>query len=529
MKTVYYNGVVYTGEMPLQRAFCVEDGLITFVGNDDNMPEGDQYVDLKGKFVCSGFNDSHMHLLNFGQALSVAPLHQHTSSLEDLISCMKKMQPGRGGWILGRGWNQDLFKDEKRMPNRYDLDCISNKYPVCAVRACGHALVVNSKALEMLGITSDTKSPDGGEICMDDGEPNGIFFDNAMDLVLLRIPAPEKAEVKQMIRKASKALNAYGITSCHSDDYCVFHNMPWQTVNEAFQELEQAGELSVRVYEQANFTKLESLQGFLDAGCMTGVGNRMFRVGPLKLLGDGALGARTAYLSKPYEDAPETQGLSVFTKEEFDSLIGCANSHGMQVAVHAIGDGCLDLVLDCIEKSLMDFPRADHRHGIVHCQITRPDQLEKMEQMGLHIYAQSIFLDYDIHMVETRVGKHLASSSYSWKWLMDHGCTVSNGSDCPVELPNVMAGIQCAVTRCDLKGIGPYLPDQAFTVQQALDSFTKAGAWASYEEDIKGCLKPGMVADFVILEESPFETNPCRLKDIRIVQTVLAGKPVYSA
>lgn len=529
MKTVYYNGVVYTGEMPLQQAFCVEDGLITFVGNDDNMPEGDQYVDLKGKFVCSGFNDSHMHLLNFGQALSVAPLHQHTSSLEDLISCMKKMQPGRGGWILGRGWNQDLFKDEKRMPNRYDLDCVSNKCPVCAVRACGHALVVNSKALEMLGITSDTKSPDGGEICMDDGEPNGIFFDNAMDLVLLRIPAPEKAEVKQMIRKASKSLNAYGITSCHSDDYCVFHNMPWQTVNEAFQELEQAGELSVRVYEQANFTKLESLQGFLDTGCMTGVGNRMFRVGPLKLLGDGALGARTAYLSKPYEDAPETQGLSVFTKEEFDSLIGCANSHGMQVAVHAIGDGCLDLVLDCIEKSLMDFPRADHRHGIVHCQITRPDQLEKMEQMGLHIYAQSIFLDYDIHMVETRVGKHLASSSYSWKWLMDHGCTVSNGSDCPVELPNVMAGIQCAVTRCDLKGIGPYLPDQAFTVQQALDSFTKAGAWASYEEDIKGCLKPGMVADFVILEESPFETNPCRLKDIRIVQTVLAGKPVYSA
>jgi predicted amidohydrolase YtcJ len=209
-------------------------------------------------------------------------------------------------------------------------------------------------------------------------------------------------------------------------------------------------------------------------------------------------------------------------------MIGYAHAHMMQVAVHCIGDACLDMVLHSIEKALGDAPRADHRHGIVHCQITRTDQLEKIAELGLHIYAQSIFLDYDLHIVEDRVGKELAQSSYSWKTLMDKGVTVSNGSDCPVELPNVMGGIQCAVTRRDLNGFGPYLESEAFTVQQALDSFTKTGAYASFEETVKGQIAPGMLADFVVLGENPFEVQPAKIKDIPIVSTYLGGKQVFS-
>lgn len=527
MRTVYFNGLVYTGQLPLQQAFAVEDGRFTFAGSDRDAPEGDVCVDLEGKFVCAGFNDSHMHLLNYGQALMMAPLHLHTTSMGDLISCLSETAPGRGGWILGRGWNQDYFVDGNRMPNRWDLDRVSLTHPVCAVRACGHALSVNSKALELLGITAETEQPEGGEIVRDGGEPNGIFFDNAMDLVLPKIPAPGKEEVKQMIRMACHGLNAYGITSCQSDDYCVFHNLPWQVVNEAFRELEEAGELTVRVYEQANFTTLPALTEFVESGHKTGTGSDYFRIGPLKMLGDGALGARTAYLSRPYADAPETRGLSVFSRETFEELIGYANRQGMQTAIHCIGDACLDLVLGSTEKALEECPRKDHRHGIVHCQITRPDQLEKIAGMQLHVYAQSIFLDYDIHMVEDRVGKELAASSYSWKWLKDHGATVSNGSDCPVELPDVLAGIQCAVTRRDLKGWGPYLPEEAFSVQEALDSFTKIGAYASFEEQSKGQVLPGMKADFVILGENPFAVSSDRLKDIPVLQTVLAGKTVF--
>ena len=530
MKTVFYGGKVYTGQLPLQEAFAIEDGRFLFTGsNAEAMAlEADQRVNLQGAFVCPGFNDSHMHLLNFGQALTAAPLHLHTASLEGMLACLKAAIPGRGGWILGRGWNQDTFCDEHRMPNRYDLDKVSLVHPVCAVRACGHALAVNSKALELLGITADTPQVDGGLIHLENGQPNGLFFDNAMDLVLSRIPVPGKEDIKQMILAACKALNVYGITSCHSDDYCVFQQLSWQMVNEAFRELEDSGELSVRVYEQANFTNIDALTGFVQAGNRTGTGSAMFRIGPLKLLGDGALGARTAYLSRPYGDDTSTSGLSVFTAEEFDRLIGYAHSHGMQVAVHCIGDACLDLVLSSLRKAMDAQPRANHRHGIVHCQITRQEQLDTIASMELHVYAQSIFLDYDIHIVHARAGDELAESSYRWKTLLKKGATLSNGSDCPVELPDVMAGIQCAVTRRDLKGFGPYHEDEAFTVQEALDSFTQSGAFASFEEWEKGRIQPGMLADFVVLGRDPFTVSPGSLKDIPVLQTWLGGKQVYS-
>ena len=245
------------------------------------------------------------------------------------------------------------------------------------------------------------------------------------------------------------------------------------------------------------------------------------------MLGDGALGASTAYLTEPYQDAPETRGLSVFTPQVFDEMIGHAHEQGMQVAVHCIGDACLDLVLDAIEKAQAAHPRPDARHGIVHCQITRPEQLRRIAENRLHVYAQSIFLDYDIHIVQDRAGKDLAQSSYSWKTLRNLGATVSNGSDCPVESPEVLAGIQCAVTRRDLKGCGPYLPEEAFSVKEALDSFTQGGAYAGFEETVKGRIESGHLADFTVLGADPFRTDPGALKDIPVLQTWLGGRRVW--
>jgi len=530
MKTIYYNAAVYTGTLPLQEAFGVENGLFYFTGTNEDaqMQSADSFVDLKGAFVCAGFNDSHMHLLNYGQSLTIAPLHKHTGSLDEMVQCLKNTVPGRGGWILGRGWNQDYFTEENRMPNRWDLDRVSLTNPVCAIRACGHALVINSKALELLGITGKTPQPEGGQVILENGIPNGIFFDNAMDLVYDAFPAPSGEDLKAMIKAGCAAVNAYGITSVQSDDYCVFRNVSWREINDAFRELEAAGELTVRVYEQANFTDAAALAEFAESGNITGSGTDLFRIGPLKMLGDGALGARTAYLTKAYADAPDTKGLSVFSQQEFDDLIGYANAHGMQCAIHCIGDACLDMVLLSLEKALADHPRKNHRHGIVHCQITRPDQLRKIAEMGLHVYAQSIFLDYDIHMVRERVGETLAKTSYRWKTLKSLGATVSNGSDCPVELPDVLAGIQCAATRSDLNGSVPaYLPDEAFTIQEALDSYTSAGAWSSFEEDRKGTIQPGMLADFVILERNPFAVEASNIRNISVLETYVGGHLVY--
>ena len=280
--------------------------------------------------------------------------------------------------------------------------------------------------------------------------------------------------------------------------------------------------------EQSNFVDLPSLKEFVESGHVTGTGTNYFKIGPLKMLGDGALGARTAFLSRPYADDPSTCGIPVFSQETLDEMIGYANAHGMQVAVHTIGDACLDRVLKAYEKALAEHPRDDHRHGIVHCQITREDQLEKIAAYQLHVYAQSIFLDYDNHIIEQRVGKELAATSYSWKTLMEKGVSVSNGTDCPVELPDALASMQCAVTRTTLHDhVGPYLPAQSFTVQEALDSYTVRSAEASFEEKIKGRIVPGMLADFVILGENPFAIENEKIKDIPVVATFVGGCKVF--
>lgn len=536
MESLYFNAQVYTGQMDLRQAFLVKDGIFTATGSNDEMAAlaGPDTVrtDLKGHFVCPGFNDSHMHLISLGQSLSAARLSQHTDSLAGLIGYLRQYateHPPRGNsWLLGRGWNQDFFTDAKRMPDREDLDAISEEYPIMITRSCGHCCVVNSRVLEIAGITSETESPDGGAIGMKDGEPDGRLYDNAIDLLNPFIPNPDREELKDMIRLACRELNSYGVTSVQTDDYSLYREIPYTTVNDIYRELAESGELTVRVCEQANFTTLPELECFIGTGNTTGKGNALFRIGPLKMVGDGSLGSRTAHLSVPYADSPDTYGFSLFGSEEMNGMIRYANAHGMQVAVHAIGDACLDMVLDAIESALKDHPRPDHRHGIVHCQITRPDQLERISRLKLHVYAQTVFLDYDNHIVKARVGAERAGSSYRWKTLMESGNSVSNGSDCPVEPPDVMRGIQCAVTRSSLDGTGPYLPEEAFSIREALDSYTIRGAEASFEEHEKGMISPGYRADFTVLDQNPFETEPEMIHTIAVYACYLENRCVYS-
>ena len=528
MKTLYYNGNIYTGEA-FTEAFIVEDGRFVKTGNSEDLLKDtyDEKTDLGKRFVCASFNDSHMHLLGLGYSLNVARLDLHTSSLEDMCKYLKDFIAERdikeGQWIRGRGWNQDYFTDVKRMPSRKDLDLISKDIPMYLGRTCGHCALLNSKAMELCHVDENTVSPDGGAIDYE----NGLFFDNAIDMVSRYVPAPDKEEIKDMIRSACKCLNSYGITSSQTDDYSSFRQVPYEVIHEAYREMADSGELTVRVFEQSNFTKTEELNNFIADGNITGKGDLMFKIGPLKLLGDGSLGSRSAALRDGYADDPDNYGLLLFSDEQMEALVSIANKHDMPVAVHAIGDRCLDQVLNVIEKALKEHPRKDHRHGIVHCQISRADQLQKIIDLDLHVYAQSVFLDYDNHIVEARVGRDLAATSYNWKTLLSKSVIISNGSDSPVELPNALKGIECAVTRTSLDGTGPYLPDQAFTVKEAIDSFTINSATASFEENFKGLIKEGYLADFVILEEDPFKVDKRHIHDIKIAATYLGGNCVY--
>jgi predicted amidohydrolase YtcJ len=533
MKTVYTNGRVYTGELPLKEAFIVEDGEFIFSGSSRDalsVSGASETVDLCGRFVMAGFNDSHMHLVHFGLSLRSAQLASHTGSIEEVISALKayiaKNNIPKGNWVIGRGWNHDYFRGQKRFPNRYDLDEVTKEHPICISRACGHVCAVNSKALEIIGRIPDSIA--GGAADRDEnGEPLGIFRENAMGLVFGKIPPPTREEIKDAILAASAVLNSYGITSCQSDDLGSADS-PYDVI-EAYRELEREGRLTVRVYEQSNLGSLDELKEFIRRGYNTGKGSDLFKIGPLKLFSDGSLGARTAYLSEPYCDDPSTRGILACRKEDMEDIISYANGCGMQVAVHAIGDGAMDVAICAIEKALNEHPRSDHRHGIVHCQITTPRLIEKFRELSLHAYFQSIFLDYDIRIVEDRVGPARAGSAYNFKTLFESGISASNGSDCPVELTDVLAGVQCAVTRQTLAGdTAPYLPAEALSVKEALDSYTVYGAHASFEENFKGRIAPGMTADFVILERDPFCEPPHTLKDIPVLSAYLGGELIFS-
>ena len=210
---------------------------------------------------------------------------------------------------------------------------------------------------------------------------------------------PTKDEIKQMLLSAMKELNQYGVTSCHSDDYQTFNNVTYQEIHEVIQELINENKLTVRIYEQANFPTVSDYQVFVNQGFKTNVGNEFFKIGPMKIVADGSLGTRTAYMSDPYHDDPTTKGMLCYKENEIREMMQFANKNDLQLAIHAIGDACLDILLDEYDSFIKE---NKNRHGIVHCQITRADQLKKIKELNLHIYAQTIFLDYDINIVEAR-------------------------------------------------------------------------------------------------------------------------------
>lgn len=541
---IFTNGLVYTQD-GMKEAFVVDRDRFVYVGSNEEAAKYEgEVTDLQGQFVCAGFNDSHMHLLHFGECQVVADLSTQTGSMEQVQDGLKQfaaeheLKPGQ--WMVAMGVNQDYFRGEKRFPDRHDLDLVSEEIPIMLNRTCGHICAVNSKALELMGLetvnpdgsrtVSEIPEVDGGEIQVDaNGVPTGWFFENAIECVNACLPTYTIEDVKHMLVEAAHWVNRQGITSVQTDDFITLPSVNWRTVIQAYRELIRDGLLTVRVNEQSQLQEPEQLQEFLDEGYTTGVGDTMFKIGPLKIIGDGSLGARTAYMRETYADQPEEKGMLVASSEKLKKLVMLAHTHNMQVAVHAIGDGCVDGVLDAYEEAIQAFPRSDHRHGIVHCQLMRPEHYERFKELGVHGYIQSIFLDYDIRIVRERAGETLAASSYGGSCYPEMGISMSNGSDAPVELPVPLRGIQCAVTRQDLAGtFAPYRPDQAMTVKQALDSFTTGGAYASFEEDIKGDIRTGMLADFIVLAQNPFCVPTHELAKIPVQETWLGGERIFS-
>ncbi len=540
MDKILINGIIETMDNKYSKvqAIAIKNGKIEAVGDNEEIlklkDRDAEIIDLKGRMVLPGFNDSHMHLLNYGITLMKADL-VGSKSIDEIIERVKSFAERKtlksGDWILGRGWNHDYF-DKKRFPTRYDLDRISTTYPICITRACGHVSIVNSKALEIAGITKDTPLVEGGHFDRDEyGEPLGIFRENALSLIYDILPKPDINQLKSMILEASKRALSEGITSIQTDDLEAITDYDFENVIKAYRELESEGKLLVRINQQCLLPSIKKLNRFLNIGYRTGQGSDLFKIGPLKLLVDGSLGARTALMCNPYADDPSTSGIKVYTQEELDNLVITAHNAGMQVAIHCIGDKAMYMAFESFEKAQKQNPRDDARHSIVHCQITDETLLDKFKELKVIAHIQPIFLDYDLHIVEDRIGKERAKTTYSWKSMLDKGVHIACGSDCPVEYFRVLNGIYCAVTRKDLKGYPEtgWLKEQRLTVHEAIQGFTLGGAYTSFEENIKGSITPGKLADLVILSDNIYEISNDKIKDVKVEMTFLGGEVVYKA
>ncbi|SHK30695.1 amidohydrolase [Paramaledivibacter caminithermalis] len=530
MKTLLINGKIASlnSKNAFYEAIGVNGNKIDFLGSNADakkiISHYDEVISLEGKLVLPGFNDSHMHLLNYGYTLKKMDLTK-IYSIENMIEEAKKFIKAHSitneKWLLGRGWNQDKLL-ENRFPKRADLDKISKDIPILFTRTCGHISVCNTAALNMVGING-----------LDKNDPNinieeGIFQEDALNILYKAVPSPSVEDIKEMILTTCDHLIKNGITSVQTDDLYSMPDQDYKKVIAAYKELNEEKKLPVRIYEQCLFFDKPSFEEFVKLGYKTGMGDEFFKIGPLKLLLDGSLGARTALLREDYSDCPGNIGIACFKQEELNELFDYSQKHGFQVAAHAIGDKAMDMFITSIKESSSYDKNKDNRHGIVHAQITNSEIIHSMKDLSLIAYVQPIFLDYDLHIVRDRVGKR-ANESYAFKTMYDLGIKVCGGSDAPVTHFNPFENIYSAVVRKDLNNMPstPYLPEERLSVTEALKIFTINGAYSSFEENIKGSLEIGKLADLVVLSEDLFAIPKEEIKNVYIEMTMIDGKIVY--
>lgn len=519
-------------------AVLMEDGRIAAVGKNDEIlkmaGEGDTVIDAEGKLVLPGFYDSHMHLLSYGYSLTMAYLDD-CKSIEDVIDTMKKYieenNIPKGSWVEGRGWNETGYP-EGRMPNRHDLDRISTEHMISIGRSCSFICITNTKALEELGFMEKLPEVSLGMVETDEnGVPNGIFRGEAKEAVYSRLPKLGVEKIKKSILAACEKYRDAGITSAETDDFELTRAGDFNDILQAYKELDEAGELPIRINLMLYLPEDEQQQEFYKYGYKTGDGSDFFRIGKFKLLTDGSLGVREAALLEPYSDDPSTYGGPLVTQEAICRKVRDAYEHGLITVCDGMGDFGIYLALKAYEPIVKEHPEEDLRFGIDHCQITTEGLIEEYARLHVVAGCELVFVKSDIEIAEDRVGKHRASLSYNWKRFYDNGCAVAAGSDSPVEDYNPILGIEGAVNRRDWDNQPPegWFSDQCLTVEQAVRAFTVGSAYANYEENEKGTIEPGKFADLVVLSEDLFTMDKNRLAEAVVEKTIIGGKLVYSA
>ena len=465
-----------------------------------------------------------MHVSNLGE--NHLKLDCYFKSKEDILEMVrqaaKEAEPGE--WIQGSGWLDTLW-DEPGFPSKEELDAVAPNNPVYLLRADNHMGWFNSMALEMAGITKDTPEPQGGQILKtDNGELLGCLTDNAASMVIKVIPTWSAEAQKNAVLMAQEELFSYGFTSATDAGTKVNYI-------QHYEDLYESGELKLRIYAMPMLNSTDSAEaGYIrEHRPVNGLYDNHLSIMGVKVLGDGALGSRGSALLEDYSDDPGNRGSYRFTDEEIYNVMSLAYNNGYQIAYHAIGDGANHQVLNTYERLLKENPREDPRLRIEHFQIVAPADIDRAISLGILPSMQTTHATSDMLVAEDRVGSERIKGAYAWRTILDKGSVIPNGSDAPVELVNPYHGIYAAVTRTNRLGEpkGGWHIEEAMTREEALRSFTNWSAYAEFNEDIKGSLEVGKLADFAVIDRDLMTCPAEYIKDTQVLLTVSGGEEVY--
>lgn len=527
--TVYLNGNFWTGDAKQAKAeaVAIASGSIVALGSTADIrklaTDKTRVVDLRGGHVVPGFIDNHVHFINGGLALDQVDLRDAATPAEfsrRIAQAAAKLPKGR--WIKDGNWDHELWNGQ--LPTRDWIDKDTPETPVFVSRLDGHMALANSVVLKLAGIDAKTPDPAGGTIVRDkSGRPTGVLKDTAMSLVTKVMPPTSDDELEQALNRAMEHAASFGVTQVHDmgglEDFRVL---------ELYRRMRQQDKLRLRIY---SFVPLADERQAVTFKQRNGAGDAWLRWGGVKVFVDGSLGSTTAWFHRPYDDEPNTSGLTMVDPEQLRTQIVAADKAGLHVAVHAIGDRANDWLLGAYAKIEQAGPKKDWRFRIEHAQHLTPAAIKQFGPLGVVASMQPYHAIDDGRWAEKRIGAERLKGTYAFRSLIDAGAHLTFGSDWPVAPLDPLTGIYAAVTRRTLDGANPngWQPQEKITVAEALRSYTAENAWAGFQENKVGVLKPGALADFAVLSKDLFTTPPNEITNIKVVRTVVGGKDVFVA
>ena len=519
--TPLYKGKMRHGEVNTFTTLVIKDGKVVKTGPDSlkNSFPGATLIDANGKTLLPGLIDAHGHVIGLGENLSQLDV-RGAKSVDEITAKLSEFAKGKEGWIIGRGWNQELWSDT-RFPTAADLDKVVSDRPVILSRVDSHAIWVNSKALELANINADTPAPAGGEIIKDEfGKPTGIFIDKAETLVTQHMPATSAQSVSNALDAAGKHLLSLGITSTHDAG---IDKTTWQV----YKQRAELGTLPLRIVAMLSAASPD-LNMMLKAGRYQDAQDYL-SIRSVKIYADGALGSRGAALIEEYADRANHFGLMLETQQKLEQLFTLTFKSGFSANTHAIGDRANKIVLDAYQNVFKQTGGILLRNRMEHAQIVSPEDIPRFKTLKIIPSMQPVHATSDMHMAEQRLTDKQLKGAYAWQTFLEQGSTIAAGSDYPVELANPFDGLYSAITRMDHNQLpeNGWRASEVLSREDALRAFTLGGAYAAHQEFKLGSLEQGKWADFIMVDQDYFKVPIEQLYKTQVLQTWIAGTLRY--